>query len=56
MIRDDGKGFDLLEVQSGNGHGMNNMRERVILLNGSIKIDSHVNLGTRIKINIPVFI
>ncbi|MFH1160351.1 MAG: sensor histidine kinase [bacterium] len=54
-IRDDGQGFNLREVQTGSGHGMNNMRERVILLNGSIDIVSHVNEGTQIKIIIPVF-
>lgn len=54
-IRDDGKGFNLQEIKSGTGHGMNNMRERVNLLNGSIRIDSHVNEGTQITINIPLF-
>ncbi|MBN1199491.1 MAG: sensor histidine kinase [Bacteroidales bacterium] len=54
-IRDDGKGFNLQEIKSGSGHGMNNMRERVNLLNGSIEIDSHVNAGTQITINIPLF-
>jgi len=54
-IRDDGKGFNPREVQTGSGHGMNNMRERVNLLNGSIDIESHVNEGTRITINIPLF-
>lgn len=55
-IRDDGKGFNLQEIKSGSGHGMNNMRERVNLLNGSIEIDSQVNAGTQITINIPLFI
>ena len=54
-IHDDGKGFNLQEIQTGTGHGMNNMRERVNLLNGSIDIDSHVNEGTQITINIPLF-
>lgn len=54
-IRDDGKGFNLQEIKSGSGHGMNNMRERVNLLNGSIEIDSQVNAGTQITINIPLF-
>jgi signal transduction histidine kinase len=54
-IRDDGKGFNLQEAQAGTGHGMNNMRERVILLDGSIDIVSHVNEGTQIRIQLPVF-
>lgn len=54
-IRDDGKGFNLEEIKTGTGHGMNNMRERVNLLSGSIEIDSHVNEGTQITINIPLF-
>lgn len=55
QIRDDGKGFNLREIRSGSGHGMNNMRERVNLLKGSIEIDSHENKGTQITINIPLF-
>ena len=54
-ISDDGKGFNLRELKHGAGHGMNNTRERVNLLNGSIDIDSQVNKGTRITINIPLF-
>ena len=54
-IKDNGKGFNLQEVKTDTGHGMNNMRERVNLLNGSIDIDSHVNVGTKITINIPLF-
>ncbi|MBC8315903.1 MAG: sensor histidine kinase [Bacteroidales bacterium] len=54
-IRDDGKGFNLQEIKAGTGHGMNNMRERVNLLKGAIKIESHENIGTEIAIDIPVF-
>ena len=54
-IRDNGKGFNLQEIKTGTGYGMNNMRERVNLLNGSIDIDSHLNEGTQITINIPLF-
>lgn len=54
-IRDDGKGFNLHELKTGTGHGMNNMRERVNLLNGSIEIESYANKGTQITINIPLF-
>ena len=54
-IRDNGKGFNIQEIKSGTGHGMNNMRERVNLLRGSIDIESHKNEGTQITINIPVF-
>lgn len=54
-ISDNGKGFNLQDLQGGSGHGMNNMRERVNLLNGSIEIESHMNEGTQIRINIPVF-
>jgi len=55
MIRDNGKGFNMKKISTGTGHGMNNMRERVNLLKGGIKIDSHENKGTQILINIPVF-
>jgi len=54
-IRDDGKGFNLQEIKAGTGHGMNNMRDRVNLLEGAIEIESHENKGTEIAIDIPVF-
>lgn len=50
-INDNGKGFD--PALSCRGHGLGNMKERVNLLKGTIRIDSS-STGTSIKIEIPV--
>lgn len=50
LIRDNGKGFEANLSQKGNG--INNMKERVNLLNGSFHIDSNAH-GTEIQIKIP---
>ncbi|HTO17434.1 MAG TPA: tetratricopeptide repeat protein [Edaphocola sp.] len=51
-IKDNGKGFDNSTIQRGNG--LNNMERRVKALKGSIQINSIVNKGTEIKLNIPL--
>ncbi|MFU8773763.1 MAG: sensor histidine kinase, partial [Anaerolineales bacterium] len=57
-IVDDGKGFDLKEAsrraQKGGHLGLWSMRERVEKLGGRIKIDSQLNKGTRIRIELPL--
>jgi len=55
-IRDNGKGFDTHEFPSATGHGMNNMRDRVNLLKGSMEVISAPNQGTVITVYIPVFL
>ncbi|MFZ5968150.1 MAG: sensor histidine kinase [Bacillota bacterium] len=58
LIIDDGKGFDVEEKmskeQGGECFGLYSMRERVELLKGNIDINSGLNMGTRIKVSIPV--
>lgn len=53
LIADDGKGFKYTEDRKPCGNGISNMKERVLLLNGYIKIDSD-NKGTRLEISIPL--
>ena len=58
-IKDDGKGFDVeLQIQNGKpvqkGLGLSNMYERAKLINGQLLIDSKVDKGTTVKINIPI--
>jgi signal transduction histidine kinase len=57
-IEDDGVGFDANEVirkgRTLQHLGLVFMRERTEILNGSMKIDSMKNNGTRISINIPL--
>jgi two-component system, NarL family, sensor kinase len=53
-IRDNGKGFDTEAVlQAGNGLGLGNIRTRVQLTGGSSSIESVLQEGTRITLNIP---
>ena len=56
-IEDNGKGFDLkkrlLTAIQNRRMGLQNMRERVALLNGKIKIKSRPMTGTKIFIDIP---
>jgi len=53
-ISDNGKGFHPRTAGSA-GHGVNNMRDRVKLLNGTIDIKSAHDKGTLIMIKIPVY-
>jgi signal transduction histidine kinase len=47
-IRDNGKGFNLNDFESGMGNGLHNMKERVNLLNGDFTIESELEKGTKI--------
>ncbi|MGC4377987.1 sensor histidine kinase [Fictibacillus sp. Mic-4] len=53
-VRDDGKGFDTSQSRKTNSFGLIGMRERVDLLGGTLKINSRVNFGTGVFIQIPV--
>jgi signal transduction histidine kinase len=54
-ISDNGKGFHMRQLNTPSGHGVNNMRDRVKLLNGSIDIKSAADKGTLIMIKVPAF-
>ena len=53
-FEDDGKGFDALSPEHKEGMGLQNIRSRLAILNGSWQIESKLNEGTTIEINIPV--
>jgi two-component system, NarL family, sensor histidine kinase DegS len=53
-IRDDGKGFDISKPAKSNSFGMMGMRERVELLEGTLKVKSRLNYGTSVYIQIPI--
>jgi len=53
VIIDNGKGFELDNVQYGSHYGLRFMRERVELLNGSIIIRSEGGSGTKIILQVP---
>jgi signal transduction histidine kinase len=56
-LEDDGKGFDVIEQQSGafleKHMGLLNMQERVALLGGNMQIESQPEKGTHILVEIP---
>ncbi|HEY6760686.1 MAG TPA: sensor histidine kinase [Baekduia sp.] len=51
-VRDDGCGFDV-ELQD-MGHGLTNIRDRLVAVGGTLRVDSHVGRGTRIAGTIPL--
>jgi len=53
IMRDDGRGFDPTSVSS-DRHGLAGMRERMMLLGGTLKVDSDGVLGTRITAVTPL--
>ena len=53
VVADDGKGFDP-ETSGADRFGLHGMRERIELLDGSLRIDSAPGSGTRIEASLPL--
>ncbi|KGA96532.1 histidine kinase [Alkalihalobacillus alcalophilus ATCC 27647 = CGMCC 1.3604] len=53
VIKDNGKGFDPSTVKEGS-FGLMGMKERVNMLKGDLNIQSHLNVGTTLLIQIPL--
>ena len=53
-IIDNGKGFDSKKFHTLEGFGINQIKARLSNLNGTIDINSKINLGTAIKISVPI--
>ncbi len=51
-IKDNGLGFDIENIEKGNG--LNNIKERILELKGSFEIESQIDNGTMIRFWIPV--
>jgi signal transduction histidine kinase len=51
VISDNGKGFNIADKK--NGIGLKNMKERIEEINGVFSIESEIEKGTTIKIEIP---
>jgi signal transduction histidine kinase len=49
-INDNGKGFE----GHGVGHGLKNLQERLVKLGGTCVIESHIGIGTTVKIRLPL--
>lgn len=59
QVVDDGKGFDVNDIDTrlrndNSGFGLSMMKERVYLLSGSIHIESKMNYGTKIFVEVPI--
>jgi PAS domain S-box-containing protein len=52
-VSDNGCGFDVHQVQYGSHYGLKFMRERAELLNGLLTIQSGIDSGTNIKLQVP---
>lgn len=53
MIEDNGKGFDVKELDAGPGIGMKNIRSRIEYLSGRLDITSNKGQGTLVAFYIP---
>ncbi|HNX06643.1 MAG TPA: PAS domain S-box protein [Bacteroidales bacterium] len=53
VIEDNGTGFNKEMINRNKGNGLSNMRQRTLLLNGTISIESGINSGTVIMVKIP---
>jgi PAS domain S-box-containing protein len=54
LVSDHGSGFDASSAITKGGLGLISMRERVRLVNGTIKIDSQPQRGTNILVRVPL--
>jgi signal transduction histidine kinase len=52
-VRDDGKGFDMTQLESRAGLGFVSMQERLRVLRGTVRIDSAPAHGTTVNVWIP---
>ncbi len=54
VVRDDGKGFDVHQLQESSGLGLRLIRERVEMLGGTVDIDTAPGQGCRVTLQIPL--
>jgi PAS domain S-box-containing protein len=54
FVEDNGCGFDPHEVPTGRGLGLVGMRERAELVEGNLVVESAVEAGTRIRLEVPM--
>ncbi|WP_078579650.1 sensor histidine kinase [Salipaludibacillus agaradhaerens] len=52
-ISDDGKGFNVQEVQNHGSYGLQNMHERAVEVGGVLKVVSVENEGTKLEVKVP---
>jgi len=56
IVEDDGRGFSVEEVKNSDKpcFGLSMLQERVLLLAGTVSIDSTIDKGTRIQVDVPI--
>ncbi|MBK8353531.1 MAG: hypothetical protein IPL21_18300 [Saprospirales bacterium] len=52
-VEDDGNGFDINKFDKLKGFGLTNIQSRVDYLKGNLTVDSELNKGTSVFIEIP---
>ena len=52
-LQDDGVGFNINSIES-KGIGLSNMKKRTEILNGTFDLESKINFGTNLTIQIPI--
>lgn len=53
ILMDNGKGFDIEQIEKSAGIGWKNIRSRVELLNGRMQLESKLGVGTKVEVQIP---
>ena len=53
-VEDNGIGFDVSDAKNKNGMGLKNIKNRIDFLNGKLEIDSQINQGTSVYIELNV--
>jgi signal transduction histidine kinase len=54
QVFDNGKGFDTNQFQIIEGFGINQIKSRINAMKGRISIDSKIDIGTTISIDVPI--
>jgi len=53
MVADNGRGFQIEDLNPSDHYGLRFMRERIETLNGFFEVQSEINIGTTIEISLP---
>ncbi len=54
IVKDDGRGMDPAKLSGASSLGLLGMRERALILNGSVEIESAPGCGTLVRVSFPV--
>jgi len=54
IVKDNGQGFDLNEIKTNHSFGLIGMKERAMMLNGDLSIESNKPYGTIVFLKVPI--